>query len=254
MILSDEQTGAARLRADVTDWTMVDIPVGPQPIPSWVTGMAVRWMDGYGNNPTCAIRVTEDARTWPDKVFQQSGDRYLARSGDGRAECYYHSGALRPTKLRRWQRADGSFVRGAYISPEIIAAGGEWGEWEVLATPQEEGFGGSHYEIMLTDGREVVLRGPWHGPCPLGFQELAYINVNARWATRGGDWTKRGGIGGLLIEDDLFIRLFARFLPHLTLARVGKFLQPVKPEWDAPKHVIQAREYDARQAAQARLG
>lgn len=253
MLLSDEQMGAVRHGFDKDpDWQLIDLPAGPQLVPAWVTAMHVRWMDSYGNAPSFALRVTEDARSWPDKVFEQEGVRYIARHPDGRAECYQQSGALRLTKLRRWQRPDGSFVRAPYVDKDTRDAGGDWGEWEVLATPQEEGFGGAHIDIVLADGRDVVLRGPWHGPSPLGFQECAYVNVNDRWMRppRAGHpaapWHNRGGIGGLLIQDDVFIRMFARFLPHLQLVRVGKFLQPLKPEWDAPKHVVQARERAAR--------
>ena len=63
------------------------------------------------------------------------------------------------------------------------------------------------------------------------------------------------GMGGLLIRDDVFIAIMSKFLPHLELARVKEHgftdIQPLKPEWDAPKCVTRAREWEARRQAKA---
>ena len=277
MFLSDEQSGVAffGMRGpDQPSWSLVDLPVGPQPIPAWALGMAVYWADGYGNDPTMKLKARGNLRQWPDKRFKRAGDLGLAEAPDGRGAAYFQGGALDPVTLMRFRTLDGQLhayrpATGERVTESLPGGGsinhvppddGEWVEIERLCTPQQDGFGGSHIDLTMEDGTEVTLRGPWHGPCPAGFVEVSYVDVTAPWRSRPRRGRKaqprelQGGTGGLLIRYEAFLPLFARFLPHLRLARVnltrGDRLQPLKLEWDAPKAWILARERYARMKAE----
>lgn len=275
MFLSDEQNSVALFGIrgkDEPAWSVVDVPVGPQPIPLWARDMAVYWADQYGNAPSFKLKSRGNLRRWPNKWFKRIGDCWLAEAPDGRAEAYYQGGALAPVMLKRFQTLDGKLhayrpQTGQRITEELEGGGtinhvpyddGEWVEVERLCTRQEQGFGGSHIDITMEDGTEVTLRGPWHGPCPDGFVELAYVDTTDRYYSAYSrtwpQWHQRGGTGGLLVRQELFQRLFARFLPHLTLVQVntgnGDRLQPLKPEWREPKAWVQARERLARKQAE----
>lgn len=252
MILSDEQMSAARsgCRPKVEPtWSLVDLPVGPQPLPTWIKGLHVDFMDAYGNAPHIRLKVCGNVRRWPEKRYTQQNTLYLAEHPDGRAEAYYQQGTLRPAVVKRWRSPDGSLHVYARQKPRNspsdkweLEDGGAWVEVTRPCTPQQEGFGGSHYDITLTDGTEITLRGPWHGGAPEGFIEAAYLDATESYsipARHFRPWFNRGGFGGLFLREELFIRIFARFVPHFRLARVldayGPQLQPLKPEWDAPK-------------------
>lgn len=265
MYLSDEQMGAVRVGQDRTvSWETVELPLGPQPVPSWAKGLHVDFMDRYGNDPHYKLKSNTDLRKWEHKRFTREGARFIAVAPDGRAEVYYQDGALRPTPIKMWQAASGELLqqprwretKPGHVGPDLD---GEWVEVERLCTPQEQGFGGSHIHITMTDGAEVVLRGPWHGGAPAGFVECAYIDwVGTRprgrrpWIGNGPAWLRTTAIGGLFLREDAFIGIFARYAPHLRLMRLTEGgrsrVQAVKPEWDAPKCVILHRERMAREA------
>jgi hypothetical protein len=249
MILSDQQMDAVRLGSKGVDWfEFIDLPCGPQPLPSWGKGLHIDWMDQYSNAPNLAIKTTGNVRDWPDKRFDKEGSRYMARHPDGRAEVYYHDGAVRMQTLTRWN--------------------GETKEQEVFdafATTTQQGFGGSIIPVQIGPvadrpelrGQEVLLRGPWHGGAPPGYVEVAY---HYPWRDLTGwelkrPWWRRTGTGGLLLSIDLFLRIFARYQPHLRIVRAHYYgrmhTEPMKPEWDEPKHWVYERQFAARKAARA---
>lgn len=251
MHVSDEQMLAVRHGAappTAPSWELVDLPAGPMPMPEWMKDMHIDWVDGYQNPPRYTLKSWGDLRKWPNKRFTKLGPLYLAVSPDERAECYYQGGGLSKQPVRRFKSADGSLT--IYRPPH---AEGEWVEVPRLCTRQEEGFGGLHIDIVMDDGTEVTLRGPWRGSTPTGLTEVAYADASRPdFAAQSAWWRKtnrRNGnttshcwgtpVGGLYLTDELFIRLFARFKPHLRLARVNDgwrpHLEAMKPEWIAPK-------------------
>lgn len=283
MHLSDEQMAAVRhgIKAEVS-WEEISLPRGPQPVPEWAKDLHVDFMDGFGNSPHFTIKGSCNLRRWPDKRFTRDGDRFMAISPDGRAEIYYQGGKLTQTTIRMFKGCDGELRQYprtgaewgnptdglAWIYPNGERHGTEPGEWvevERLCTQQENGFGGSHIHITMEDGTPVVLRGPWHGGSPNGFVEVAYADASdPNFARQSAWWRKtlrKNGYthrhhwgtctGGLFVREAEFILIFARFLPHLRLMRLIRnersFIEPLKPDWDAPKCVIQQRERDARQ-------
>lgn len=257
MFLSDEQMRVvnAGFKPEQTQgWSIIPLPVGPMPVPAWAKDLHVNWMEQFANSPNLTLKTNSNLRDWPDQRFERDGSMFISKHPDGRAEIYYQNGPLSMATVKRFRAADGTLKN----HPNIIKGGkgveaGEWVEVERLCTRQEQGFGGSHYDIEMTDGTQVVLRGPWHGGAPSGYTELAYVNTvyyknhYPRWKT---PWYKRGGTGGLYLTDDVFINIFARFCPHLPLARVnegfGCSLQPMKPEWDVPKAWIYEAERQVR--------
>lgn len=283
MYVSDEQRGAILWGERRVSWEVVELPTGRQALPTWARDLHVDFMDGYGNDPRYTLKAWGDLRSWPDKRFVREGARFMAVSPDGRAEVYYQDGQLRPAMLKRFRTTDGRLHAYRPQTGERVreynAAGqmtlshvpydpGEWVEVERLCTPQQDGFGGAHIDITMEDGTEVTLRGPWHGGCPNGFVELAYADASRAGFARDAAWwrktNRRQGVkdrpcwgtctGGLFLREDVFIRLFARYQPHLRLMRLREgeraLVQATKPEWDAPKCVILDRERRARKQAE----
>lgn len=273
--LSDEQMSVALFgipKGASPSWELIELPTGPRSIPEWARDLRVDFAEAYGNSPRYAIKTRTELRDWQGKRFKRDGDRFLAVSEDGRAECFYQGGPLTMTTLRRFRTEDGKLHQ---IRPDRpgashiirssedlgnLHAPGEWVEVERMCTRQEDGFGGAHIDIILDDGTEATLRGPWHGACPPGFVEVSYYNLAAPWRAQA--WWRRSkarpwwdgvGTGGLFITEELFLRIFARYQAHLTLARVdlgqGWRIQAMKPEWHEPKAWIQARARYAKKKA-----
>ena len=230
-------------------WSLVDLPVGPQPLPAWAKDMRVNWMDRYANAPDFRLKTNQNLRDWEGMRYAREGSMFIARHPDGRADAYYQNGPLTLTKLKRWRTPNGTLKCHPRIIKNELEPGG-WVDIERLCTRQEQGFGGSHYDLVMLDGTEVTLRGPWHGGAPAGYLDVAYVDMdyyrrNYRGYFAKRPWYSTGGTGGLFITESLFINIFARFCSHLRLARVneghGENLQPLKPEWDAPKAWMQAK-------------
>jgi hypothetical protein len=210
MFLSDQQMQAVRHGFGENTYEWLELPEGPQPIPGFVRGARIEWSDGFGNAPSLLLKTNTEAREWPGKVFQKEGSRYMAESGDGRAEIHYHSGAILWSKLNRRARC---------IPPVFNAPGhgwqGEahwWQEYEGFATTAQEGYGGSSWPIVLAAGTafdlhlprpkliewarqefdkvpivleqdtELVLVGPWHGGAPEGWVEVSYVDMSSRYS------------------------------------------------------------------------
>lgn len=228
----------------------VDLPVGPQPLPAWARGLHIDWLMRYnGNSPDIRLKVRGDAREWPGKKFRKEGARYMATHPDGRAEVYYHDGKISPANIGRWRYRDGRLLGfGEYPTLDYKTDDpGTWEDHPVLATTQQNGFGGAKIPVEIEggeyDGQLVILRGPWHGCSPPGYEDVAYVDVDRpdEWRRRRGEpWHRSIATAGLYITHDLFLRLVARFAPHVRVAlnRVNGVdsIEVVKAEWDCPKY------------------
>jgi len=265
MFLSTEQTRAVMHGIDnKLTWRHVERPVGPQPLPEWVKGATVNWHEGYSNSPSVRLIVDGDVRDWPGKRFRKEGHCYRAYHEDGRLEQYAHNGPISLTELGRFRSDDGTLRDCRRSGPkwaetgakglgrmmvgtgEFVEYGYEPGEWVKVmlpATSAQSGFGGAHITLIMEDGSELVLRGPWHVGAPSGYVEVSYKMRGERWGLRA----------GLYITTDLFIRIMARFQAHLELVEVTyggcTTVEPMKPEWSEPKRLVYEREWLARKAA-----
>ena len=270
MILSDEQMRAVNHGyGPEPTYEWVDLPVGPQPLSFWAKGLHINFMVGYCNTPHYTIKATAELRSWPNKRFHKDGSRYMAVSDDGRAEVYYHDGPISMTPIRRFRAADGTIRKfpKRFGSHWDDLEPGEWVDVPMLATTQQQGFGGSHYDLQMDDGTVVVLRGPWHGGAPSGFVECAYVFTDRtfykrrkkRWARdiARRPWWKETATGGVFVTEDLFMRILARFAPECRCARVtesgtsllvkgvsktpaSSHLEAVHGMWSAPKQWVGA--------------
>lgn len=268
MNISTEQMHAVMGGARTIRWSMIERPAGPVDVPDWCAGAHVYWMDEYGNPPDVRLKVRGDVRIWEGKTFTCTKGLYQAKHPDGRLEQYAHSGPVSKVMLQQFRSADGAIRHDRRYGPQWgdepgfgssidgVRSGfepGEYVEVECLATPKQEGFGGSPIWVAMEDGREICLRGPWHVGSPEGYCETAYVNMDDAWnrrVNRDRPWWKFTARGGLYVTHDLMIRILSTFLPHLDLAWVdygyAKGIEVIKPEWDAPKAVMMERR---RQAA-----
>lgn len=224
-------------------WHFVDMPVGPQPIPAWAKGLHVDWMMGYGNPPDLRAKAGENPLDWPGIRWRREGDLYITQHPDGRAQFYQHDGAISLQKFKTY--------RGLDANEQPI-----YEEREVRATTQQEGFAGRHFEITMEDGAPLILRGPWHGKRLPGYRNLTCVDMSSRYSAtyrNGTPWHRRMGCFGLYVTEDLLIRLVARFLPHLQMARVKRFdvetLEVVDPVWGCPKNEWQRQQAERAKAA-----
>lgn len=242
-------------------WSFIDLPVGPQPVPKWALGLHIHWMDGFGNSPSFVLKTNRNLREWEGKRFRKDGSRYMAATSDGRAEVYHHDGAVRPQILKRWIKP--TLKWDAETSKPVRDEAGRHEEYEALATSQQDGFGGDHVSCTMSwppqlRGKTVVLRGPWSYGAPDGYIDLPFVDPTAAW--RGScagkkprrPWYSTVSIGNHYVREDVFIAIFARFCPHLRLASAtysGRTtIEPLKPEWDEPKHWMHMRQRKSRAA------
>lgn len=284
MYLSDEQMSAA-IGAGVSAWAEVERPVGPQPLPSWVRGANVRWDNGAANAPSVILKTTGDVRQWDDKRWaKEDAKTYIARHPDGRAAVLYHDGPV--SKAAAWrvfvgdkpfthtwtvpdrrngeswetaaQRAGDEHLAKCRRIDELYSEEKPAKEYRIVVklleiTTLQGGFGGDGYLLAMQDGTERMLRGPWHGGAPQGYVEVSGYDStsDATGWERSRKWYRRGGYAGLYITEDLFLRIMARYCPHVPIMRVehsyGSRLEPYRVEWGAPKYDIYELEISRAQ-------
>lgn len=239
---------SAALKQEPT-WRLIERPVGPQPIPDWVSGARIEWLDQYSNPPSVYLKSV-GAHSWPDKRWHVHKGLWSALHPDGRGEFLSHHGSVTMTTLRR--RREGVSIRddnGQIRKPDEL-----WEDYQGLATTQQEGFAGREFPVVMADdtawpGQTIILRGPWYGGRMGGYQEVTTVEMaepSPYEIRRRIPWYRRGGTFGLFLRQDVLINVLSRFLPYLELAAVERKyeprVQPLKPEWDAPKHWIYERE------------
>lgn len=225
-------------------WHFIDMPAGPQPIPAWAKGLHVDWMMGYSNPPELRAKAGENPWNWPGMRWRREGDLYITQHPDGRARFHQHCGAVSLQKFKTFRGldADGKPVHE---------------EREVMATTQQEGYAGRHFEITMEDGSPLILRGPWHGKRLPGYQNLTCVDMTASWVRPHArrPWHQQTACFGLYVTEDLLIRLVARFLPHLQMARVKRYgietLEVVDPAWGCPKNEWQRLQHERAKAVAA---
>lgn len=250
-------------------WEEIDRPAGPQQIPSWCKDVHIQWMDGYSNPPDALVKTVGEV--WTDKVFRKDGKRYIAEHPDGRGEMHVHDGAIITDTVHVFRSADGTIRQGNRFGPEWgdqpgfgtihngIRSGHEPGEWidvPMLCTTQQDGYGGRHFWIKLDDGRDLILRGPWHCGAPAGYRAITTVDMDYAKqhgiSGRRSPWWKNLGCFGLALREDVYIAVLSRFVAHLPLARVtydyGTSIEPFKPEWGEPKRFWMEHQRIARAA------
>src|SRR5690606_24767039 len=126
-------------------------------------------------------------------------------------------------------------------------------EW--LCTVPSEGYGGREFKIKMRDGREALLRGPWH----IGVIS-PYISVtmtpkdswerpNVVHAVQQ-PWWRSMGFFGLGIHQDLWMKLILHFtdVKRIVWAKPSYmkdgWLEPVHPDWGKPKALVERAVLD----------
>lgn len=265
-----------------TAYEPLDLGSGPRPIPAWSRGAAIRFRWHFGNRPDFILRCRFDplrftrdgSPVWrPDQYIIKPGDdgwsrgittgwRWVAEQ-DGVAAVHYHSG---PISMQTFEETvtdrDGKAV---WIEKPDWCAGKpgkrQTQTFEMLATSQQEGYGGRAFDITLDEcdivisgkltrvpaGTRLRLRGPWHSAAPEGFSEVSYW-IDEReepWCGRGKrrPWHERGGYFGLYVQTSVLLDIFATHLPHIEWVvaeferdgKVRRSIEPLVPETRMPK-------------------
>lgn len=194
----------------------VELPTMAE-VPDWCLDADTHYLFGdsakYSNRPKLHLKVKQGCEHWEPELYDYDERRgfYYTLSGDDRMHGYYHK-PLRPQTVSVSEKVEGKWQ-------QI--------EKEVWATPQEEGFAGRHFHIKMRDGRDAILRGPWHGCPPAGWVDVTYHLWPPKYGMYRrikGDtrkpWRACMGYFGWYISEDLFLRIMAKYLPHLRAARV----------------------------------
>lgn len=229
-------TTEPRNQRDLT-WVPFERPIGPVRLPSWARDIHVNWMEGFSNGPDYWIYCGHDIGDYPNKRWRREGNFYRAYHPDGFVEQHAHSGAVSLTRLKAWRNPDGTMSQ--YRGDE----GGEWVEGDFLATTQQEGYAKRHFWIKMEDGSDLVLRGPWWGGEPDGYDAASIVIPKYSGCRRPGEGPWHKGCAptyGLLFKRELIAAIFARFQAHLPLALVTTHygstrLEPYRHEWGMPK-------------------
>jgi hypothetical protein len=229
----------------VKSWRRVEMPTGKLDIPAWALDLHINWMEGYGNFPHIEMLLAYD----PLDRNGESPARYrrpkpgvYIQSAEGMTNCHYHSGAVS-------ENSEGK-----------------------LQTTRDDGYSGRTFTIRMADdepfwgGREIDLRGPWHGPPPEGTVEV-YCHIrdeekderSRKWRGRpsmkhlGPDrckWWNLQLTFGWNVEVETFLRIAATKLPHIGWAwvqpdwtREGELrLEPIDPRTNCPKGYLPEQE------------
>lgn len=239
-------------------WIEIARPVGPMPIPAWCKDVHINWMDGYGNSPEIRLKTDGTDGDWPGKCFTYHKGVYTAKHEDGRLEQHGHDGRVTMGKVKMFRRADGELAQTRRVGhqwghidkrPGVIwtdAQGrdlgyepGDWVDVDHLVTTQQQGYAGRGFRILRDDGQYVMLRGPWHIGAPKGYEGVITVDCSEP-AFREQKWWRRLGCFGLSLRNDTLINIMSRYQAHIRLASVtryygGPYIEPLKPEWDAPK-------------------
>lgn len=222
-------------------WVPFPRPTGPMKLPSWAKGIHVNWNECYTNGPDFWIYCTHDIGDWPGKTWKREGDFYRAYHPDGYVKQHFHSGTVKLAKLKAWRNPDGTMCQ--YRDKD----GGEWVEDLFAATTQQEGYSGRHFWLKMADGTDLVLRGPWWGGKPDGYDAASIVTPKYSGCRMPGKGPWHKGCTpkfGLLFQRDLIAKLFARFQPHLPLALVTHCgitcIEPYREEWGKPKGAREA--------------
>lgn len=207
-------------------FVMIERPTGPQPLPDWLLGAHINWMDEWGNAPRITLKTTPEVGRW-ERVYQRIGNHYRSTAKDGRMHELFHNGPVAVRDLGK-----GRYAR---------------------CTTKQEGFGGNEYCLKMADGQETILRGPWAGGPPEGWGEAAYVDLGSSWrhsvkpsSRHWRPWFQWTACAGLFFSNDLLVRALSRFCPHIELALVSRYstgaahIEPLKPEWSEPKNWSQA--------------
>lgn len=241
-------------------WIEIERPVGPQPIPSWCKDVYINWMDGYGNSPDFELKTDGTHYDWPGKCFSFKSGVYTAKHEDGRLEQHAHAGAVSMGKVRMFRRADGEIVqhrRSGHEWGHLQASGitctdglgrkcghepGDWIDVDHLVTTQQNGYAGRGFRILRDDGQYVMLRGPWHIGAPAGYISIHTVDCSKPDPTASKWWTRMACFG-LFLRQDVLINIVSHYQAHIRLAAVtryygGPYLEPLKPEWNAPKGFV----------------
>jgi hypothetical protein len=241
-------------------WIEIERPIGRQPVPAWCKDVHIQWMDGFGNSPTFNLKTDGTDGDWPGKCFSYKNGVYTAKHEDGRLEQHAHDGAVSWGKVRMFRSSLTGLVTQHRPSCRIddnpggmswtypdgrteTHAPGEWEDVDHLVTTQQQGYAGRHFRILRDDGRYVMLRGPWHIGEPDGYHGVTTTDCSKPdlWIQKNGfKWWRRTGCFGLFLRSDVLINIISRYQPHVRLAAVtrsygGPYLEPIKPEWEAPK-------------------
>lgn len=240
-------------------WTEIDRPVGPMVTPTWCRDACINWFETYSNPPRFNLKTDGTEFDWPGKCFTFKSGVYTATHEDGRLERHAHDGVVSMGTVRMFRSADGELrqFRRA-VSIEQAEQGFRWtrgngqtmghelGEWvdvPHLVTTQQQGYAGRGIRILRDDGQYVMLRGPWHIGAPSGYHSVTATDCSKPdpWLQRmGRKWWQRTGCFGLSLKTETLINIVSRYQAHIRLASVtrhygGPYLEPLKPEWSAPK-------------------
>lgn len=273
-------------------WEPRELPTQVRDLPDWLLDAHVDMMLHACNSPDVKLKVSRNPwpQNELELYEDEGGGAWTARSSDGYVlHRHYHSGRVR--EYTAWRvMYDGKIVtkahRNGWQIPVIqagetaqIAAEREAEKHvafckdldgrlnmergnpdlysieysKVLATDKQNGYGGANFSLMLKDGRTIILRGPWHGGSPVGWNDTVIVDMSSKYNQEplvyGGKtqpWYKRGGSYGHYLSDELILKAVARFQPHVDVAMVYPGYGHARYEfydrtWGAPKMFAKER-------------
>lgn len=177
-------------------WEPVEMPSGEIQLPAWCLDARVNWYEGYTNWPDLKVKALHCPAKIEDLVWEnEGGGYYRAYTPDGVMDQLKHDGKLT-------------------FDPDKNA----------FFSTQQEGFAKRGFTLKMKDGTTVILRGPWSTIRPSGWTEFSYADMEyeARYSSNPRPWETALFMAGLAMNEDLFLRIVARFLPHLRCARVSR--------------------------------
>lgn len=248
-------------------WVPVDLPVGRQDLPDWLLDAHVDLMLNAANSPHVKFKVSRRPWSGPELWEREAPGAWTVRSDDGYVMLrHYHSGEVR--EMEGWRmsmKAHPRSSQGPWIftdfdkSPSKTAIQQNPDKYSVefqtfLVSDQQEGYGGSQFQITLKSGKILILRGPWHGSPPVGWTEAFVFDTSQPHnqgpyviAGKSYPWHARGGSFGYFFSDDLVMKAVARYAPHLKCAKVYPGYGRARIEfydanWGAPKMFAEERK------------